>query len=392
MSIIRYYLSGLPIVLGEAARRELAAELLRLGVKKPLVVTDGGLLETGTAGLVLEELKKAGYAFACYSGVKTDPLDTMVDEGLDIYRREGCDGIVSVGGGSSMDTGKCISVMTVHEGRILDYARSTPNHREFKRRGCPILSLPTTSGTGSEASQFAVITNAKTHRKTTLATPMILSNSAILDPELALTVPKEVTAYTGMDAMAHAVEAYTHKSTIEEPSWISDTLALEAIRLLAGNIRKAYEDGSSMEARKQMMWGALLAGVALNIGSGETHAIGSMLAKYYGVCHGISVGIPLPYCMEYNIPWCPERFCEIAKALGADVSGMTPEEGAASAVRKMKELLEDLNFPQMSDYIRSIEEVKKFSEECAGNSCCVSNGRMTEKEAVEQVFAACLRA
>lgn len=193
MSIIRYYLSGLPIVLGEAARRELAAELLRLGVKKPLVVTDGGLLETGTAGLVLEELKKAGYAFACYSGVKTDPLDTMVDEGLDIYRREGCDGIVSVGGGSSMDTGKCISVMTVHEGRILDYARSTPNHREFKRRGCPILSLPTTSGTGSEASQFAVITNAKTHRKTTLATPMILSNSAILDPELALTVPKEVT-------------------------------------------------------------------------------------------------------------------------------------------------------------------------------------------------------
>ena len=392
MGIIRYELAGIRIVLGEGARRELAGELLRLGVKKPLVVTDGGLLEAGTAGLALEELKKAGYAFACYGGVKTDPLDTMVDEGLEIYRREGCDGIVSVGGGSSMDTGKCISVMTAHEGRILDYARSTPNHREFERRGCPVLSLPTTSGTGSEVSRYAVITNADTHRKTTVATSFILSDSALLDPELALTMPKEVTAYTGMDALAHAIEAYTYKDAIEEPSRISDTLALEAVRLLAGNIRKAYEDGSSLKARKQMMWGALLAGVALNIGSGETHAIGSMLAKYYGVCHGISVGIPLPYCMEYNIPWCPERFCQIAKALGADVSGMTPEEGAASAVRKMKELLEDLHFPRMSDYIRSIEEVKKFSEECAGNSCCVSNGRMTEKEAVEQVFAACLRA
>lgn len=392
MGIIRYQLAGIQIVLGEGARKELSGELARLRVKKPLVVTDEGLLKSGTAERVFQELREAGCSYAVYSGVKPDPLDTMVEEGLELYRKEQCDGVVSVGGGSSMDTGKCISVMTAHEGRILDYARSTPNHRDFERRGCPILSLPATSGTGSEVSRYAVITNAATHRKTTVATSFILSDSAILDPELALTMPKEVTAYTGMDAFAHAIEAYTYKDAIEEPSRISDALALEAISLLAQNIRKVYEDGSRIEARKQMMWGALLAGVALNIGSGETHAIGSMLSKYYGVCHGISVGIPLPYCMEHNIPWCPERFRDIAKALGVDVSGMTAEEGAKAAVREIQKILEDLHFPKMSDYIREEDEVKKFSEECAGNSCCVSNGRMNEKEAVERVFAACLRA
>lgn len=289
-----------------------------------------------------------------------------------------------------MDVGKCISVMSVHPGDILDYARSTPEHKDFQKRGCPIISVPTTSGTGSEVSQYAVITNALTHRKTTIASPYLLSDSAILEPAFAGSMPKEVTAYTGMDALAHAVEAYTFRTALDGNIPVVDAVALEAIRLIGQNLVRAYENGNDLKARAGMQWGSLLAGIALNIGSGETHAIGSMLAKYYGVCHGISVGIPLPYCMEYNMSYGYDRFFSIAEALGADTSGLSVKEGAMAAVKKVKELQKQIRFPKMTDYIRDMEEVKNFSQECADNSCCVSNRRMNTKEAIEQVFRMCM--
>ena len=392
MGIIRYNLAGIQLVSGEGALKCLSEELEKLSISKPLFVTDENLWEIGITRKAINQVEKTGISWAVYHGVQSDPLDSMVMEGLERYQENGCDGVVSIGGGSSMDTGKCISIMTVHRGKILDYARSTPGHLEFKGRGCPIISIPTTSGTGSEVSQYAVITNAETHRKTTVASPYILSNTALLDPELMVSMPAEVTAYTGMDALSHAIEAYTYKTAIEEGSIISDTLAIKAIELLGANILEAYHDGKNLEARKNMMWGALLAGVALNIGSGETHAIGSMLAKYYGVCHGISVGIPLPYCMEYNIPSCPQRFAEIAKALGVDTEKMAVCDAAQAGVEKVKKILSELHFPKMADYVHSMDEVRKISEECAGNSCCVSNGRMITREAVEEVFTLCLKA
>lgn len=390
MSIIKYNLTGIQLILGQGALKELGNELKRLGVKKPLIVTDENLLKMGLVDRVKKVIENDGLKYAVYGGVNPDPLDTMVDEGLKVYQNEECDGIVSVGGGSSMDTGKCISIMSVHEKRILDYARSLPGHLDFQKRGCPIISIPTTSGTGSEVSMFAVITNAITHRKTTISSPYILSDVAILEPELATTMSKEVTAYTGMDAFAHAIEAYTHKVSIDEKCEISDSMALRAISLLAKNIRVVYENGSDIEARKNMMWGSLLAGIALNVGGGETHAVGAMLSKYYGVCHGISVGIPLPYCMEYNMFSAPERYRDVAQALGVDITGMTLEDAGKAGVQAVKDILKDLNFPKMSDYIQNMEEVEKFSEECAGNSCCTSNARMDNKRAVEKVFAACL--
>jgi len=391
MNYITYNLTGVQLVLGQGALSGLENELKRLGVTKPLLVTDCGIVKTGIVDRVTAYLQEHNFLYALYDGIQPDPLDTMVDEGLAVYQEEACDGIVSIGGGSVMDTGKCISIMSVHSGRILDYARSKPDHLNFEKRGCPIISIPTTSGTGSEVSQYAVVTNALTHRKTTIATPFILSDAAIMEPEFAAMMSKNVTAYTGMDALAHAIEAYTYRTAIDHNVRISDAAALEAIRLIAENLVKAYEDGSDIEVRTNMQWGALLAGVALNIGAGESHALGAMLSKYYGVCHGISVGIPLPYCMEYSLSSSYERYYNAAKALGADVSKMTLEEGAKAGVDKVKGILKDLNFPKMGDYIKSMDEVGKFSEECAGNSCCTGNRRMDNKEAIETVFRMCLK-
>ncbi|WP_409015615.1 iron-containing alcohol dehydrogenase [Anaerostipes caccae] len=390
MEIATYNLAGIQLTAGEGALSGLKEEADRLHIKKPLIVTDEGVRAAGIIETMAGHLKKEKIAYQIYDGVKTDPLDTMVKDGLSVFRESRCDGILSIGGGSSMDVGKCISVMSVHPGDILDYARSTPEHKDFQKRGCPIISVPTTSGTGSEVSQYAVITNALTHRKTTIASPYLLSDSAILEPAFAGSMPKEVTAYTGMDALAHAVEAYTFRTALDGNIPVVDAVALEAIRLIGQNLVRAYENGNDLKARAGMQWGSLLAGIALNIGSGETHAIGSMLAKYYGVCHGISVGIPLPYCMEYNMSYGYDRFFSIAEALGADTSGLSVKEGAMAAVKKVKELQKQIRFPKMTDYIRDMEEVKNFSQECADNSCCVSNRRMNTKEAIEQVFRMCM--
>lgn len=392
MNFCEYNLGNEKIISGDGALNEIKKELLRLKIEKPLVVTDKGVIEAGIISTVEKYLKENGVKYAVYDGVKPDPLDTMVDDGLALFKKENCDGVISVGGGSSMDAGKCISIMSAHEGRILDYARSKPGHLTFNKRGCPIISVPTTSGTGSEVSQYAVITNAETHRKTTISSPLILSDTAVLVPEFAAKMPEKVTAYTAMDAFSHAIEAYTHRSTIENDVRIADAVALEAIRLLARNVMLAYEDGRNIQARKDMQWGALLAGVALNIGAGESHALGSMLSKYYGVSHGLSVGIPLPYCMEYSISSAPQRYADVAEALGADTDGLTVEEAAKAGVEKVKEFLKKLKFPVMKDYIKDMSEVEKFSEECAGNSCCTSNGRMDNKEAIEAVFRAALEA
>ena len=390
MEIATYNLAGIQLTAGEGALSGLKEEADRLHIKKPLIVTDEGVRAAGIIETMAGHLKKEKIAYEIYDGVKTDPLDTMVKDGLSVFLESRCDGILSIGGGSSMDVGKCISVMSVHPGDILDYARSTPEHKDFQKRGCPIISVPTTSGTGSEVSQYAVITNALTHRKTTIASPYLLSDSAILEPAFAGSMPKEVTAYTGMDALAHAVEAYTFRTALDGNIPVVDAVALEAIRLIGQNLVRAYENGNDLKARAGMQWGSLLAGIALNIGSGETHAIGSMLAKYYGVCHGISVGIPLPYCMEYNMSYGYDRFFSIAEALGADTSGLSVKEGAMAAVKKVKELQKQIRFPKMTDYIRDMEEVKNFSQECADNSCCVSNRRMNTKEAIEQVFRMCM--
>ena len=390
MEIATYNLAGIQLTAGEGALSGLKEEADRLHIKKPLIVTDEGVRAAGIIETMAGHLKKEKIAYEIYDGVKTDPLDTMVKDGLSVFRESRCDGILSIGGGSSMDVGKCISVMSVHTGDILAYARSTPEHKDFQKRGCPIISVPTTSGTGSEVSQYAVITNALTHRKTTIASPYLLSDSAILEPAFAGSMPKEVTAYTGMDALAHAVEAYTFRTALDGNIPVVDAVALEAIRLIGQNLVRAYENGNDLKARAGMQWGSLLAGIALNIGSGETHAIGSMLAKYYGVCHGISVGIPLPYCMEYNMSYGYDRFFSIAEALGADTSGLSVKEGAMAAVKKVKELQIQIRFPKMTDYIRDMEEVKNFSQECADNSCCVSSRRMNTNEAIEQVFRMCM--
>lgn len=390
MSYAAYNLMGTDIVAGVNAIEALPKKLQALKINKPLVVTDVDIVKSESMKKLEEFLKNNQINYTVYSEVRRDPYDYMVANGVKVYKENGCDGIISFGGGSTMDCGKGISIMSVHEGNIILYGHSTPNHLNFTGPGCPIVAIPTTSGTGSEVSRFAVITNSETHQKRNIASNHIMSKFIVLDPTYATTMSQEVTAYTGFDALCHAIEAYTTKKVIGKQVEISDALALRAIELISQNLEKAYNDPNNLEVRFNMQWGALLAGLALNIGTGECHGIGSYLSKYYPeVTHGVSVGIPLPYTMQNNIPYCPDRFYTIAKALGNDVTGLSVEEGAKLAPKSVKELLEKVNFPALKDICKTFEEVESFCEEACHNSCCVSNGRIVTEEVMRDVLKKC---
>lgn len=391
MKSLSYQLEGVEILFGDGAFSDVPEKLKEMGIRKPLIVTDKNIYKNGGIKIAETALDDAGIAYAVYHGVEPEPYSYMVDEGIKVYKGERCDAIISIGGGSTMDVGKGISVMSAHKGNILEYTRRWENPKPITRKGCPIINVATTSGTGSEVSMFAVLANIANHRKMTLSSKYILSDLAVLDPKMTLSVPRENIVSCFMDALAHASEAYCHMDTIEHKVIVSDTFALKAVELLCANVERVYQNPDDLEGRLAMQWGSLMAGIALNVGAGESHALGAMLSKYYHVPHGISVGVSLPSCMEYCYSSCPERYYDVAKAMGADVDGMSEEEGALEGVSYLRNLLERMIFPKMSDYT-NMEDVHRFAEECSQNSCCVLNKRMTTPEQVEHVFERALEA
>ena len=389
MSYATYSLMNTEIISGNHSLKTLPGKLKDLRVSKPLVVTDMSLVGTDTFKILSDILTEGGISYTVYSDIESDPFDYMVADGVSSLKNNQCDCVIAFGGGSSIDCGKGISIMSVHEGNIIQYGRSTPGHLDFKGPGCPIISIPTTSGTGSEVSKYAIITNHENHQKRSIGSPYLFSKLVFLDPQVAASMPAGVTAYTGIDALCHAIEAYTHKTAIENSVEISDALALRAIEIISGSLLTAYNEPDNIDARFQMQWGALLAGVALNIGAAEAHGIGTFLSKYHHVSHGVSVGIPLPYTMEYNIPFCPERFYNIARAMNKATSKTDIQTGAAMAPAAVKELLQALHFPTLKDCCNSFDEIEKWCAEACMNSCCTSNERLTDENEMKIVMKNC---
>jgi len=390
MAYTNYTLMNNDIVSGIGSIEVLPEKLKKLGITKPLVVVDKDIVKTTSMAKLEEFLKSQNIDYVVYSDLASDPFDYMVHNGVKVFKDTNRDGIISFGGGSTMDTGKGISIMSVHEGNIIQYGFSTPNHLYFTKAGCPIIAIPTTSGTGSEVSRYAVITNSETHQKRNITSKDIVSKCVILDPTYATTMSKEVTAYTGMDALCHAIEAYCCAASLTSKEEISDTLALRAIKLINENLPIVYNNPEDVEARFNMQWGALLAGLALNIGTGECHGIGAYLSKYYkGVAHGTSVGIPLPYTMNNTLEYCPDRFKDVAEAMGCDIKGKSVMEAAKMAPKAVKELLEKIEFPKLKDICPTFEEVKNFCAEACTNSCCVRNGRIVTEDKMVKTMKDC---
>jgi len=338
------------IVNGPGAAKEVGSFAKGLG-KKALIVTDVALEKIGLLNDIKNSLEMAGISFAIYDKVVTEPTMDFSEEGLKIFREVQAEFLIAVGGGSPIDAAKGIAALATNPGKMSDFAGAN----KIPRPGAPLISIPTTAGTGSEVTQFTIITDSTRDVKMLIASPNIMPKVALVDPLMTLQMPQGITAATGLDALTHAIEAFV--SVKAQP--ITDTLALQAIRFIAGNIRQAWSNGDNVEARTSMMIGALQAGMAFSNSSvALVHGMARPIGAYFHVPHGISNAALLPTVIEFSIPGNPKRYAAIAEAMGEITEGLSVLDAAYFAADAVEGLNVDLKVPTLREL--GVEE-KKFN-------------------------------
>lgn len=365
------------LVHGAGAIARLGETLRELGVTRPMLVTDPGVVAAGIAERTLEHMDNA----LVFDEVRPNPDIELVDRGAALYQREGCDGLVGVGGGSSMDTAKSIGVVAEHGGSILDYEYGrTP----LSRRVPPLVAVPTTAGTGSEVTLWAVITDHDRKIKFNVGgTPLIGPHVALIDPELMLGLPPAVTAATGMDALSHAIECYT--CDYHQP--FNDAVALHAIELVGRWLRRAVEDGSDLEARTQMAHAATLGGMAYGTESaGAAHAMSQSAGGVHDCPHGALTARVLGPVCEYNAPADPERYARIAQGLGVDTSGLAPLDAARAGVEELYRLTDDVGIPTMEELGFSEDEIPMLARIAFEDPQTMGNPREVEVADYDEIY------
>ncbi|HKV31331.1 MAG TPA: iron-containing alcohol dehydrogenase [Candidatus Dormibacteraeota bacterium] len=364
------------------ALNALGDEAAKLNIKRPLVVTDQGIVKAGLLDEALKPLRAAGLDPVSYDQVRANPGIALVDAGARYYQSERCDGLVAIGGGSSIDTAKGIGVVAAHGGSIGQYEwGKDPIHSRIP----PLIAIPTTAGTGSEVTLWAVITDPDRKVKFNVGgTPNIAAWVALIDPALSVNLPAGVTAGTGMDALTHAVECYT--MAYHQP--FTDAVALHAIEYCARWLRVAYSQGHNLEARYHMSMAAMLAGLAYGTDSaGAAHAMSQSAGGVHDAPHGALTGRLLAPVMEYNYSGEPERFARIAQALSLDTANKTIWKAAELSVEYVYQLTEDLDIPSLNELGFAEEEIPMLAEKAQADSQTIGNPRDVDARNYEKIYA-----
>jgi len=329
------------IEFGQGIISSVGNEALGMGAKKVMIVADKGVIAAGLTLPVIESLKEKKISFITFDKVVPNPRDYDCQEGYEVALKEGVDFIIAVGGGSSMDTAKAIGTLLTHGGKVQDWC----GFQLLKRDITPLLAIPTTAGTGSEVTPFAVITDTKEHTKLNIFDPKAAAKIALVDPTVLLKLPSHIMAATGIDAMTHAVEAYT--CNVASP--VTDACALYAMEIIQNNLRKAVED-PDLESCTGMMLGSCIAGIAFGYADvAAVHCMAEALGGRYDMPHGVANAILLPTVTEFNLSSDYEKYANVAKALGVNTKGMKVEAAAMEAVYALKKLCEDVGIPKMRD-------------------------------------------
>jgi 4-hydroxybutyrate dehydrogenase len=329
------------IVFGKGALQEVPNHLARLGVKRPLIVTDKGLADTGLLTRLTTVLERAKVAFAVFDGVEPNPTGATVERGLAAWRAANCDGVIGLGGGSSIDAAKGVRLLAAHPLPLAQYDDAKDGGRLVTNPLPPMIAIPTTAGTGSEVGRSFVVTLPETGRKTVVFAPPLMPSVAICDPELTYDLPPRLTAWTGMDALTHNLEALCAKGF--HP--LADALAHKGLELCGRYLVRAVRDGHDEEARGQMMVAAITGAAAFQKGLGAAHALAHALGPVSGVHHGLANAIVLPYVMEFNLDHARAALAEAAVAMGEPSPG-GEEALARSAVVRVRAISRDAGIPQ----------------------------------------------
>ncbi len=363
------YQLGTRILFGAGGLAELGKEARAFADERVLLVTDAGLVTAGVADKALGVLGDAGLRSAVYADVTANPSDRECCAAAAAAVEFGAQAIVGLGGGSALDTAKAAAALVTNGGRVKDWE----DPRRLETAPLPLLAVPTTAGTGAEVTWVAVITDEDNHYKMSLLDPAIAPDVALLDPELTLSLPAGTTAATGMDALIHAIEAYTCK--VANP--VSDALALRAIGLIAEALPAAVKDGGNAGARYDMLLASLLAGLAFgNADVGAVHCLGESLGGLFDTPHGLACSAFLPVVLEFNLEADLAKHAAVARALGADTAAMSEAEAARSAVTVTRELMAEIAMPALRDLQQlAPADLEKLAHLSAEHVCSPDNAR-----------------
>lgn len=367
---------------GPGARTVIPTEVARRGFKKALVVTDKDLMKFGIAQKVIDVLEGAKIPYEIYDEIKPNPTVTNVKDGVAAFKKSGADFMVAIGGGSSIDTSKAIGII-INNPEFSDVV-SLEGVADTKKASVPIIAVATTAGTAAEVTINYVITDEVSKKKMVCVDPNDIPGLAIVDAELMTSMPKGLTASTGMDALTHAIEGYITKG-----AWtISDMFELKAIELISKHLKTAVEEPNNLEARDGMAVAQYVAGMGFsNVGLGVVHGMAHPLGAFYDTPHGVANALLLPYVMEYNMPAAIEKYRNIAIAMGVDITGLNAEDAAKAAVKAVKDLAISINIPQKLSTIGVKEEdLEKLAISAFNDVCTPGNPRDTSVEEILAIY------
>lgn len=367
------------LLTGLGSVEKVGLEASKLGAKKVLIITDKGINKAGLTDIVKGVLNKSKIEVEIYTDVEPEPSIESLQPCLDIVKENGFDVLIGLGGGSSIDTTKAISILATNGGRINDYFGID----KIPKPGLPTIMIPTTSGTGAEVTPNAIFTDKENQVKKGVVSPFLLPDVSIVDPQLTIGLPPSITAATGMDALTHAIESYTSLKA----TYHTDMYALEAIKLISSNLRKAVWCGSDITAREKMALGSCFAGISLaNAGVGAVHALAYPVGGQFHVPHGVANALLLPYVLEYNVTADVYKFAKVCEAMGENIKGLSIREAAEKAVDAVKQLSKDVAIPQKMKEVGVVKEaIDGMAKIAASNERLMGNNirKLSEAEVKE---------
>ena len=365
---------------GAGAIKEIATEVNGRGFKKAFVCSDPDLIKFNVAKNVTDLLEEAGLAYDIFSQVKANPTVKVVKAGIEAFKAAGADYLIAIGGGSSMDTAKAIGII-INNPEYADVT-SLEGAIDTKNPCVPIIAVPTTAGTAAEVTINYVITDEEKKRKFVCVDPHDIPVVAVIDAKMMSSMPKGLTASTGMDALTHAIEGYTTLGAWE----LTDMMHLKAIEIISRSLRKAVENDP--QGREDMALGQYIAGMGFsNVGLGVVHGMAHPLGAFYDTPHGIANAVLLPYVMEYNAEYTGEKFKYIAEAMDVDTTGMSQAEYRAAAVNAVKQLSKDVGIPEKLHEIGVKEEdLQALSESAFADVCTGGNPRPCTVESILGIY------
>ena len=360
-----------------------------LDKRRVVVITDNDIKSLPFIADTVDLLKSEGIEVSLFSDVGSNPTVEMVDNAAAFMKEEKPDAIVCIGGGSSIDTGKAANVIYTHGGSAADYNVLAGGMEKITPKLLPLIAAPTTAGTGSEVTFVSVVGNTGDHAKFFIVSPHMLPDFALLDPMLTVTLPPKMTAYTGLDALTHAIEGYVSEGATTH----GDALVLHAIRVIGRALTIAVKRGDDLQAREDMLVASAMAGTGAFInGLGICHAMSHPLSAVFGFAHGLANSMMLQKSMEFNLATNPGRFADIALALGANINGLSAEEAASKSVEAVGKLIEDLGVPRYLDDIGAVKDkIPELVESALRDDALRNNPRKASREEIEAIYRASFR-